>query len=44
MQNNTYTYITNGEAFLEIGLPFIFIITLILLLFECTTPKYNNLY
>jgi hypothetical protein len=44
MQNNTYTYISDGEAFLEIGLPFILVITFILVLFECTTPNNYNLY
>ena len=44
MQNNTYTYISNSEAFLEIGLPFILVISIILVLFECTTPNYYNLY
>jgi hypothetical protein len=44
MQNNTYIEITNSEAFLEIGLPFILVITIILILFECTTPNYYNLY
>lgn len=43
MQNNTYTYISDSEAFLEIGLPFILVIIIILILFECTSPNYYNL-